>query len=125
MKGHKHATIIIQGGVSAAAWTKIIVRACTLQAGGTATDIPYRLYVEETDAGDTLAPVEYVAATGRTPTANNNVLYVIELDARELPDGKPWVEVALTNTANSVIASCLVILSGGRYGSSASPTVLA
>lgn len=124
MKGHKHASIVILGGVSAAAWTKIILRACTLASAGVATDIPYRLYAEETDAGDTLGAMEQVAATGRTPTANNNVIYVIELDARELPDGSPWVEVALTNGANSVIAACLVVLTGGRYAPNLSGSVL-
>jgi hypothetical protein len=120
-----HASIIIQIGVSAAAFTKIILRECDAASGGTATDIAYKLYSEETAAGDTLGAKESVAATGKTPSANNSIMYVIELDARSLSDGFPWVEVALTNGSNSVIASCVAILSGGRYANAESETVIA
>jgi hypothetical protein len=125
MKGYKHATILLSVGVSAAAFTKIFVRSCSAATAGTATDIPYRLYAEETDAGDTLGAGESVAATGRTPSANNNILYVIELDSRELVDGQPWVEVAVTNGSNSVIASCIAILTGSRYAPNLSGTAIA
>lgn len=125
MKNHKHATIIVQVGVSAAAFTKIIVRECNAATSGTATDIGFSLRAEETDAGDTLGAVEAVAAAGKTPSANNNIFYVIELDAAELSDGFPWVEVALTNGVNSVIASCVAILTGARYQEALTATAIA
>jgi hypothetical protein len=115
----QHATIIVQIGVSAAAFTKILVNACTAATGGSSAAIAYRLYSEETDAGDTLGAKEEVAATGKTPSANNNIMYVIEIDATELPDGSPWIELSLTNTSNSVIASAVAILTGARYAGAA------
>lgn len=125
MKNHAHASIIVQVGVSAAAFTKIIVNACTADTGGTSTAIGFKLAAEETAAGDTLGDFENVAAAGKTPAAADNIFYVIELDASELPDGKPWVEVVLTNGSNSVIASVVAVLSGARYQGENTATAIA
>ena len=125
MKNYAHATIIIQVGVSAAAWTAIILRECDAASGGNATDIGFNVYKEETAAGDTLGAKVAAAAAGVTPAAADSIFYVIELDARELSDGFEWVELALTNGVNSVIASAVAILSGSRYGNAESPTAIA
>lgn len=120
-----HATIIVQIGVSAAAFTKIILNTYAAASGGSATPIGYRLAAEETDAGDTLGSFESVAAAGKTPSANNNIFYVIEVDASELPEGNEWLEVQLTNGTNSVIASVVAILSGYRYQGDQNQTAIA
>lgn len=125
MKNFGHATIIIQIGVSAAAFTKIILQACDDFTPSNTTDIAYRLYKEETAAGDTLSAVEAVAAAGKTPSANDTIMYVIEIDADELPDGKPNLRVSLTNGANSVIASVVAILSEARFSGDQNETAIA
>jgi hypothetical protein len=125
MRHHKKAKIVVQVGVSAAAFTKIILRSCDAATSGTATDIAFSMYAEETAAGDTLSSRTAVAATGHTPDAANNIFYVIELDASELVDGDEWVELALTNTTNAVLASAVAILSGSRFGGDQSGTVIA
>lgn len=125
MRHHKKALIIVQVGVSAAAFTKVILNACDAASGGTATPIAFNMYAEETAAGDTLGARTAVAAAGHTPPATDNIFYVIELDAAELPDGNDWVELSLTNGANSVIASAVAILSGSRFAGDQSATVLA
>lgn len=125
MKNHSHATIIIQIGVSAAAFTKILVNECTSFAAAGATAIAFNVYKEETAAGDTLGARTAVTASGLTPSANDNIMYVIELDAAELSDGSNFVQLQLTNTTNSVIASAVAILTGARYGGEASATEIA
>lgn len=125
MESHAHASILVAVGVSAAAFTKIIVQACDDFVPTNTTDIPYTLYAEETAAGDTLGAAEAVAATGRTPSANDNIMYVIEIDADELPAGKPNLRVSLTNGTNSVIASVTVVLSGSRYAGDQNATAIA
>lgn len=125
MSKYSHATIIVQIGVSAAAFTKIIVYKCNAATGGTATAIAHSIYKCETDASDVLGARTAVLAAGTTPSANNNIFYVIELDHTELSDGYEWVQVSITNGVNSVIASIVAILSGPRYALEASPTVLA
>lgn len=122
---HAHATIVVQVGVSAAAFTKIELYECDAASGGTATKIAYSAYKEETSNGDTLGAKVAVDVNGITPSANDDIFYLIELDAAALAEGFPWVEVRLTNGANSVIASCAAILSGARYASPESATVLA
>ena len=126
MRNYGHVTIIVQVGVSAAAFTKIIVNECSDFAGSNAVAIAHRLYSEETAAGDTLGPAEAIAAAGKTPSANDNIFYVIEVDARELSDGKQFVQLSLTNASgNSVIASAVAILSGARHGAPESATEIA
>ena len=125
MKNYSHATIIMQIGVSAAAFTKLIVEACDDFVPTTHTDIAFAVYKEETAAGDTLGPRTAVAAAGLTPSANDNIMYVIEIDAADLSDGSPNLRLEITNGANSVIASAVAILSGSRYGGSESATAIA
>ena len=125
MAKHQHCTILILVGASAAAFTKIILQACDDFVPTNTTDIPFTLFSEETAAGDTLGAKEAVAAAGKTPSANDNIMYAIEVDASELPDGKPNLRVSLTNGVNSVIASVLAILSGSRYAEDQSATAIA
>lgn len=119
MANHRGANIIVALGVSAAAATKILINACTDNTGAGREAIAYRAYREETAAGDSFSAVESVPAAGITPSANDGIMYGIFIDAAELPDDKPWVEVQITNGANSVLASVVVILTGAGYVGSA------
>lgn len=122
MRRYTHATIIVQVGVSAAAFTKIIINECNTFAAGGAAAIAHYIYKEETALGDTLGARTAVAAAGTTPSANDNIFYVIELDHDELTEGFPYVQLSLTNGANSVIGSAVAILSGPRYAEEQSAT---
>ena len=124
MANHRHATIHLAIGVSAGAPTKILVKNCTAFSGGTATAIAFNIYKEETDGGDTLGARTAVLAAGTTPSANDNIFYVIELDASELTDGYEFVEISMTNASQEVFSSCVAILSGARYGKSESLTAI-
>lgn len=124
MRKHAHATIIIQVGVSAAAWTKIIVNACDDNSPTNRTAIPFTLYSCTTATGDILTGPTSVAAAGADPSANDNIFYVIEIDAEELPENRSWIELSLTNGSNSVIASAIAILTGSRYAVQGADTVL-
>ncbi len=125
MADYGHASIYVVIGVSAGAPTKILVKNCTLASGGTATAIGFSIYKEETDGGDTLGARTAVVAAGTTPSANDNIFYVIELDSDELTDGYPWVEISMTNAAQEVFSSCVAVLTQGRKKYESSATVLA
>ena len=129
MKNHGHATILLQIGVSAAAFTKIILQYGTATAaigsdvaGNTA--MPFSIYKQETAGADQdiLGARTAVTSAGYTPSANDGIFYVIEIDARELPDGSPYVQLVLTNGSNSVIANAVAILSGKRYSGATQAT---
>ena len=117
MREYAHVSIIIQIGVSAAAPLKILINECTSFAAAGATAIAHRIYKEETALGDTLGAVVNALAAGETPSANDTIFYVIELDASELSDLSQFVQLSITGTsAVSIIASAVAILSGSRYG---------
>lgn len=124
MKEHAHVSFLLQVGASAAAFTKILVEACTAADGTGATAIPFALYAQETAGAshDVLGARQQIGAAGYTPSPNDGIFYVIELDASELPDGSPYVRVHLTNGSNSVIASGIAVLSGSRFAGVSSAT---
>ena len=129
MKNAEHATIFVQIGVSAAAFTKIIVSygTATAAVGSTiagATAMPFSIYKQETAGADqdVLGARTAVLAAGYTPSANDNIMYVIEIDSSELADGSPYVQLSFTNGSNSVIASAIVILSGIRFAGATQAT---
>jgi len=124
MKNYAHATIVIQFGVTASAATKITVEECSDAAGTGNTAIAHYIYKEETASGDTLGARTAVAAAGTTPSANDNIMYVIELDASELSDGKPYVKLTITAPAASILCSAMAILSGSRYAEEQSATAI-
>ena len=124
VKKHAHVTIVVQIGVSAAAFTKIILNSCDDAAAAGAAAMAFFVYKEETALGDTLGARTAVTSAGLTPSANDNIMYVIEVDAAELPQGQEYLQLSLTNTTNAVLASALAILTGSRYGEVESRTVI-
>lgn len=112
LKDYQHATIIVQMGVTGAAST-ITLEECDDFTPSNAAAIAFGVYKEETDAGDTLAARAEVANTGFASSTNNNITYVIEVDADELSDGKPNLRLAFSDPGQSTIASAVAILTGG------------
>lgn len=118
LKNHAHASIIFQIGVSAAAPTAVLLNQCTDASGTGATAIPFSVYKQEVAGAshDQLGVRTAVAAAGYAPSANDGIFYVIEIDAAELDGGSgAYLQLQITNGANSVIASAIAILSGARY----------
>ena len=117
LKNHRGFNAIWKIGVSAAAPTKILVYACDNFAGDNPVAIPFRLYKEETALGDTFDGGSAITAAGYTPSANDNIMYGIHVDAQALASlGKACIYTQLTNGTNSVIADCTIILTGGQSG---------
>ena len=124
LKNHARVAIVVQIGVSSAAPGLVTVEASADASGTSAETIPFAVYKEETADGDTLGARTAVAATGFTPSANNGIFYVIDILAEELPAGKPYLQLKMANTTNSVIASALAILTGARYGEDQNATAI-
>ena len=124
MANYDHASIIIQLGVTGAAST-VTVEECTSAAGAGATAIAFNYYAETTDSGDTLSAVTAATSAGFDTSANDNVFYVIELDAADLSDGSPWVRVQFSDPGAATLGSAVAILSGGRYQNDQNATAIA
>lgn len=122
MKKYQHASIILLRGVQAAQSTSIVVNACSDASGDNPVAIPFNVFKAETTNSDVLGPKVAVAAAGFQPTGTSGTFYVIELDASELPDGKPYVQVVETNGANADLAAVVAVLSGARFEEDQSPS---
>jgi hypothetical protein len=125
-----HVSFILQLGASAAApgAVTVVAGSATAAVGAAVANgvaQAFRVYKQETAGAshDVLDSGTDVTAAGFTPSANDGIFYVIEIDADALPAGKPFVQLALANTVNSVIASVVAIASGLRYAGLANPTL--
>lgn len=125
MAGYSHCTILVSAGSTNADAGNITIQAGT-GFSTTTTQIDFAYYAEETAAGDTLATrVVAAAATGIDVSGNDNIMYVIEIDAAELPAGKPNLQLLWSAPGGATIASAVAVLSGARYGMDQSPTAIA
>lgn len=122
MKGWSHATILVAGGIGSTA-TAVTVGECTSFAGSDRTALTFRYAKETTTLGDTLDSALTVASS-LTLGATAATFAVIEIDADELTDGYPYVQVNCGTTANKDLC-IFAILSGGRYQEDITATAIA
>ena len=126
MENYAHATIIIQAGATDADAGFVTIQSCDDFAAGNAADMVFNYYAETTAAGDTLgARTAAVAATGIDVSANDSIMYVIEIDANELPATQPCIQVSFSAPGGANLMSAVAILSGSRYAGDQSATAIA
>lgn len=122
MAKYGHLTAIVKLGVTGAATTITVEKDADGAGAGTAMAFRYRK--EDTDSGDTLDALTAAEASGVVCSTNNNVFYVIELDAAELGEGYPYVRVRLSDPSQATLADITYILSGAAYQQATPPTAL-
>jgi hypothetical protein len=126
MGNYAHATIIVQAGSTNADAGNVTVEACNDFAASVAhTEIVFDYYAEETAAGDTLGARTEATTAGIDVSGNDSIMYVIEIDAAELPAGKPYLRISWSAPGGATIGSAVAILSGSRYAMEQSPTAIA
>jgi hypothetical protein len=124
MKNASHATIILTVGVQAGSFTAILYE-CDNFTPSNATAIAARIYKEETADSDTLADGVALAATGVATAATSNIHYVIEVDAEDLTEGYPNLQLRLSDLDNTTYVSAVAILTGYAYQGKSQPTEIA
>jgi hypothetical protein len=122
---YSHATIIVQAGSTNADAGNVILEECDDFTPTTHTDIAFTYYAETTAAGDTLGAKTAAAATGIDVSANDNIMYVIEVDASQLTEGYNKLRISWSACGGATYGSAVAILSGARYASDQSATVIA
>lgn len=125
MGKHAHATIIVQAGSTNADAGNITVEACDDFTPTTHTEVTFNYYAEETAAGDTLSGKTAATAAGIDVSGNDNLTYVIEIDAADLPAGKPKLRISWSACGGATYGSAVAILTGSRYAGDQSATVIA
>lgn len=124
MKGHSHASIIISMGVTGAAST-VTLQECDDFTPSSSAAIAFDYYSETTDSGDTLGAKTSATASGFATSTNNNIMYVIEVDASQLSAGFPCLRVCFSDPSAATFATVQVVLSGSRYGGDQNATAIA
>ena len=89
MKNYAHATIIVTAGSTNADAGNITVEECDDFTPSNSTAIGFNYYKEETDGGDTLSEKQVATTSGIDVSGNDNIFYLIEIDASELSEGFP------------------------------------
>lgn len=126
MEGYSHATIIVTAGSTNADAGNITIEECDDFTPTTDTAIDFYYYAETTAAGDTLGErTKAVAATGIDVSGNDNITYVIEIDASELSEGYPCLELKWSACGGATYGSAVAVLSGSRYQPAGDVTAIA
>ncbi|MFA5436514.1 MAG: hypothetical protein WC372_10800 [Candidatus Neomarinimicrobiota bacterium] len=125
MKNHQHATIIVTAGSTNANAGNITIEECDNFTPTNDTAIGFTYYKEETDAGDTLSEKQTATTAGIDVSANDNIMYVIEIDAAELTDGYPNLILKWSAPGGATLVSAVAVLSGARYSGSENATAIA
>ena len=124
MENWAHATIIVLGGAGSAC--TVTVSECDNFTPSNAATKTFLYAVEATAAGDVLDAALATSATSGTSigTATGTIM-VIEIDADELSDGYPCVQVNFSDPGTSKLISAHAILSGARYAEDITATAIA
>lgn len=120
---YARCSIIVTLGVTGAAST-ITVEECDDFVPTTTTAIAFARYSEETAAGDTLGARTATAAAGFATSANDSIMYVIDIVASELTDGRPNLRIVCSDPAAATLLSAIAVLSGARYQQDGTPTAI-
>lgn len=137
MKNYNHCTFILTFGVvnasSATSVNLIAYKGENVTTCATAFACNYR--AEVTSGGDTLEALTTLATTGVSLGTGNtlditgdNAIIVVEIDASDLAPtaANPYdtVKIGFTFNANSVLLSCVAVLSEPRYAQASPPTAI-
>lgn len=125
LEGYAHATIIIQAGATNADAGNITLEECDDFTPTTATAIVFDYYAETTAAGDTLGAKTTATVAGIDVSANDNITYVIEIDASQLTDGRPCLQLEWSAPGGATLISAVAVLSGSRFAETESATAIA
>jgi hypothetical protein len=129
MGKYSHMTVIISYGTAPRADGLILVESCDNMTPSTHTEIIFDYYECIVDfegaLGDVMSAKKTAAVTGMVPTATANIMYIIELEASQLTSGHIGFRLRQADPTGASIMSAVAILSGSRYASPESGTVIA
>lgn len=126
MRNASHVSIFVTAGATDADAGNITIEECDDFVPTNDTAIDFYYYAETTDAGDTLgARTLAAAATGIDVSANNNITYVIEIDAEQLSEGYPNLILKWSACGGATYGSAVAILTGYAFQGKDQPTEIA
>ncbi len=120
LKNAAKCNLTIYWGSLASAPGAVTLNACTTLAGANPTPIAFDLFQQAaTGAGnDVLKARQSIPSTGYVPANVPNTADVLHVQADQLPDGYPYLQIVLAPSASTtaaVYASVTAMLSGVRF----------
>lgn len=126
MEGYGHLSAIITTGATNG--SDIVVTAYNAtDASATSADLIAFNYYQETTASTDVLGARVLNSTTALTFGNSSIsnqMAVIEIDASELADGHNWVNLTLNGATTTTPISVIYVLSGARYASPESATVI-
>ncbi|MET0154749.1 MAG: hypothetical protein ABW189_01410 [Rickettsiales bacterium] len=121
------AVLLLGDATGGTATHTVTVQAASDASGSNAEAIPFTYRrVANTASSDVPGAVTQATASGFVTNAGDNQLYQIEIDAADLPDGKPFVAVkSVEATDDPVVAALVYVLGAARYPGAAPLTAIA
>ena len=119
---YAHCTFVCSSGAITNA-TTLTVAACTDSGGTSPTALDFKYSREVTGSSDVFSALTWKGDTSGIATGTQDgSTHVIEIDASELPDGKPWLELSASNPGADHFMGVIAILSGSRYAGAVTPS---
>lgn len=123
MKNFGHCEFVVQKGEGTTGTSTITVLACDDATPSTTSAIAFKY--RACTSGDTFTALTAATTAGFTTTAGSNQMYRIEVDANDLPDGYPYLQLKLVEAADGAVdAGVLAILTEPRYAQSINATAI-
>jgi len=120
---YKKALAKIIKGVGTLGTSTVTVQASAADDGASPTAIAFKY--RRIASGDTAGSVVDATTAGFTTTAGSGDSYLIEIDADDLPDGKPWFHIKMVEVVNDpVLGGIEIILGEPRYAGLTLPTAI-
>lgn len=126
MSRYSHLSAIITTGAANGGDITVTAYEATDSAAASADLIAFSYYQEATASTDVLGARVLNSTTALTfdNSAYSNLLAVVEIDASQLSDGHNWVNLTLSGATTTTPISVVYVLSGARYASPESATVI-
>ena len=117
MRGAAKCNILVGFGAESAAEGLMQLFAATDNTGATKVAIPYDLYKQETSGlnNDVLSGRVAVPATGYQLPGTAFTFYVLHIQADQLPQGYPELQLVIADGTNTDYAAAFAVLSGVRF----------
>ena len=126
MRNASHVTIIVTAGSTNTDAGNVTIEECDDFTPSNDTAIDFSYYAETTAGGDTLGSRTLAeAATGIDVSENDNITYVIEIDAEQLTEGYPNLILKWSACGGATLGSAVAILTGYAYQGKDQPTEIA
>ena len=114
VKNAASCQIVLTLGVTGAATTFTVYESDD-SSGSNETAIAFAYYAETTAGGDTLGARTAATTSGIAASTNDGLIYVIDVDPRDLTDGYPYLVLKLSDPSAATLVSAVALLGNIRH----------